>query len=114
MKMAPGAIRVCVLEGIYANMTELGLPLSLAVELQYRGLRLDSSLWTARLSNGGPWWNKFFRVGPKFVPGGGKQFWGVGGSKLNVTATRSPSFGPRSVAALCAIGNKGSQSPATS
>ena len=52
VKMA-AAIRVCVLEGIYAKMTELGLPLSLAVELQYRGLRLDSSLWTARLSNGG-------------------------------------------------------------
>ena len=37
LKMAAGAIRVCVLEGIYAKMTELGLPLSLAVELQYRG-----------------------------------------------------------------------------
>ena len=47
------AIRVWVLEGIYAKMTELGLPLSLAVKLQYRGLRLDSLLWTARLSNGG-------------------------------------------------------------
>ena len=53
VKMAAGAIRVCVLEGIYAKMTDLGLPLSLAVELQYRVLRLDSSLWTARLSNGG-------------------------------------------------------------
>ena len=42
-----------MLEGIYAKMTELGLPLSLAVELQYRGLRLDSSLWTVCLSNGG-------------------------------------------------------------
>ena len=42
-----------MLEGTYAKMTELGLPLSLAVELQCRGLRLDSSLWTARLSNGG-------------------------------------------------------------
>ena len=51
--MAAGAIRVCVLEGIYTKMTELSLPLSLAVELQYRGLHLDSSLWTARLSNGG-------------------------------------------------------------
>ena len=48
-----GAIPVCVLEGIYAKMTELGLPLSLAVELQYRSLRLESSLWTVRLSNGG-------------------------------------------------------------
>ena len=34
-------------------MTEVGLPLSLAVKLQYRGLRLNSSLWTAGLSNGG-------------------------------------------------------------
>ena len=55
-----GAIRVCMLEGPYAKMTELGFPLSLAVELQSCGLRLDSSLWTARLSNGGsikctPW-----------------------------------------------------------
>ena len=52
VKMAAGDIGVCVLEGIYAKMTELGLPLSLAVELQSRGLRLNSSLWTARLSNG--------------------------------------------------------------
>ena len=51
--MAAGAIRVCVLEGIYAKMTELGLPLSLTVKLQYHSLRLDSSVWTARLSNGG-------------------------------------------------------------
>ena len=80
--MAAGAIRVCVLEGIYAKMTELGLPLSLAVELQYRGLRLDSSLWTARLSNGGPWWNKFFRVGPKFVPGGGGPI--LGGGRVQI------------------------------
>jgi len=42
------------LEGIYAKMTELGLPLSLTVELQC-GFRLNSSLWpwTARPSNGG-------------------------------------------------------------
>ena len=51
--MAAGGIRVCVLEGICAKMTELDLPLSLAVKLQYRGLHLDSSLWTAHLSNGG-------------------------------------------------------------
>ena len=50
---ASAAIRVCVLEGNYARMPELGLPLSLAVELQSRNLRLDSSLWTARSSNGG-------------------------------------------------------------
>ena len=31
--MAAGAIQVCVLEGIHVKMTELGLPLSLAVEL---------------------------------------------------------------------------------
>ena len=34
-------------------MTELGLPLTLAVELQSRNLRLDSSLWTTRSLNGG-------------------------------------------------------------
>ena len=43
-----GVIRVGVLEGPYAKMTKLGFPLSLVVELQCRGLRLDSSLWTAR------------------------------------------------------------------
>ena len=47
------AIHVCVLEGNHARLTELGLPLSLAVELQSHNLRLDSSLWTARSSNGG-------------------------------------------------------------
>ena len=50
---ASAAFRVCVLEGNYAKMTELGLPLSLAVELQTSNLRLDTSLWTARHTNGG-------------------------------------------------------------
>jgi len=50
---ASAAIRVNVLEGNYARMTELGLPLSLAVELQSRNLCLASSLWTAHSSSGG-------------------------------------------------------------
>ena len=50
---ASAAFCVCVLEGNYAKMTELGLPLSLAVELQIRNLHLDTSLWTARHTNGG-------------------------------------------------------------
>jgi hypothetical protein len=50
---AMAAILVYVLEGNYTKLSELGLPLSLAVELQSRNLRLDSSLWTARHTNGG-------------------------------------------------------------
>ena len=45
--------RVCVLEGPYAQLSQLGFPLSLAVELQSNNLRLDSSKWSTRRSNGG-------------------------------------------------------------
>ena len=50
---ASGPIRVCVLEGPYAQLSQLGFPLSLAVELQSSNLRLDSSKWSTRRSNGG-------------------------------------------------------------
>lgn len=46
-------------------MSELGLPLSLAVELQSRNLRLDSSLWTARHTNGG-YSVSFFWPSPRY------------------------------------------------
>ena len=49
---ASAAICVCVLEGNYARMTELGVPLSLAVKLQSHNLRLDSLLWIVRSSSG--------------------------------------------------------------
>ena len=40
--MASGAtIRVCVLEGQYAQLSNLGFPVSLVMELQQGGLRLD-------------------------------------------------------------------------
>ena len=40
-------IRVCALDGTYAKMTEIGLPLLLVVELQSRNLCLEFLLWTA-------------------------------------------------------------------
>ena len=46
-------IRVCVLEGLYAHLTQLGFPLSVAVELQSSDLRLDSAKWSTRQSGGG-------------------------------------------------------------
>ena len=53
-KMASGAmIRVCVLEGLYAQLSNLGFPVSLAVELQQGGLCLDNAKWSSRLSDAG-------------------------------------------------------------
>ena len=52
--MASGAtIRVCVLEGQYAQLSNLGFPVSLAVELQQGGLFLDNAKWSSRLSDVG-------------------------------------------------------------
>jgi len=52
--MASGAtIRVCVLEGQYAELSNLGFPVSLAVELQQGGLCLDNAKWSSRLSDAG-------------------------------------------------------------
>ena len=52
--MASGAtIRVCVLEGQYAQLSNLGFPISLVMELQQGGLRLDNAKWSSRLSDAG-------------------------------------------------------------
>ena len=52
--MAAGAaVQVCVVEGTCTKITETSLSVSLTVELQCQGLCIDTSLWTACLSNGG-------------------------------------------------------------
>ena len=52
--MASGAtIRVCVLEGQYAQLSNLGFPVSLVMELQQGGLRLGNAKWSSRLSDAG-------------------------------------------------------------
>ena len=48
-----GPISLCVLEGLYAHPTQLGFPLSVAVELQSSNLLLDSAKWSTRQSEGG-------------------------------------------------------------
>ena len=47
------AIRVYVLEGQYAQLSTLGFPASLVLELQERGLRLDNAKWSSRRSDAG-------------------------------------------------------------
>ena len=50
--MASGAtIRVCVLEGQYTQLSNLGFPVSLVMELQQGGLRLGNAKWSSRLSD---------------------------------------------------------------
>ena len=52
--MASGAtIRVCVLEGQYTQLSNLGFPVSLVMELQQGGLRLGNAKWSSRLSDAG-------------------------------------------------------------
>ena len=52
--MASGAvIRVYVLEGQYAQLSNLGFPASLLLELQERDLCLDNSKWSSRHSDAG-------------------------------------------------------------
>ena len=46
-------IRVCVLEGQFTQLSNLGFPVSLAVELQQGGLCLDNAKWSSRLSDAG-------------------------------------------------------------
>ena len=47
------AIRVYVLEGQYAQLSTLGFPVSLVMELQQGGLRLDNAKWSSRRSDAG-------------------------------------------------------------
>ena len=51
-KMADRAIKVSVLEGNFA-LRNLGLPLSVSIQLQEMGLRLPDALWTVRSSSSG-------------------------------------------------------------
>ena len=52
--MASGAtIRVCVLEGQYPQLSNLGFPVSLVMKLQQGGLRLDNAKWSSCLSDAG-------------------------------------------------------------
>ena len=51
--MADRAIRVAVLEGDYASLCALGLPLSLSIQLQQSCLKLCGAQWTARSTDGG-------------------------------------------------------------
>ena len=53
-KMAVGTpIRVCVLEGLYGQLATLGFSHLIAMELQSRGLRPESAVWTMRHSTSG-------------------------------------------------------------
>ena len=51
--MADRAIKVAVLEGDYASLCALGLPLSLSIQLQQSCLKLCGAQWTARSTDGG-------------------------------------------------------------
>ena len=52
--MAVGApIRVCVLEGLYGQLASLGFSPSIVIELQTRGLPLESAIWTMHHSTNG-------------------------------------------------------------
>ena len=46
-------IRVAVLESKYASLVDLGVPLSVSLQLQQLGLQLQQAQWTARHSLGG-------------------------------------------------------------
>ena len=47
------AIKVSVLEGDFAQLSTLGLPLPLCIQLQISCLKLDEAMWTAKSSSGG-------------------------------------------------------------
>ena len=51
--MADRAIKVAVLEGNFAALSNLGLPLSVSIQLQEMGLKLSTALWTVRSSSSG-------------------------------------------------------------
>ena len=52
--MVSGAtICVCVLEGQYAQLCNLGFPVFFGVELQQGGLCLDNAKWSSCLSDAG-------------------------------------------------------------
>ena len=51
--MADRAIRVAVLEGYFASLTTLGLPMPLSLQLQQSNLRLEKAMWTAKSTRTG-------------------------------------------------------------
>ena len=46
-------IKVAVIEGDYADLCSLGLPLALSLQLQLQDLKLSGALWSARASTSG-------------------------------------------------------------
>ena len=48
--MAVNHVKVADLEGVFAQLSALGLPLAVAVQLQQSALRLQDALWTAKAS----------------------------------------------------------------
>ena len=46
-------MKVAVLEGDFAQLSAMGLPLAVAVQLQQSALRLKDALWTAKHSGSG-------------------------------------------------------------
>ena len=52
-KMVNMAIKVVVLEGDFAAISDLGFPFSLSLQLQSFGLKLSEAMWTAKSSSSG-------------------------------------------------------------
>ena len=53
LKMADGRIRVSVLEGSFAGLQGVGIPLPVCIHLQDLGLQFEGAQWTAKQSNTG-------------------------------------------------------------
>ena len=51
--MVDRAIKVALLEGDFAAICDLGLPISLSLQLQSLGLKLSEAMWTAKSSSSG-------------------------------------------------------------
>ena len=52
-KMAAKTIKVAVLEGEFADLCNLGLPFSVSLQLQEKGLKMREALWTVKSSSSG-------------------------------------------------------------
>ena len=53
MVLEKSTIRVAVLEGTFACLSELGIPLPACIQMQSMGLKLGEATWTARSTNAG-------------------------------------------------------------
>ena len=51
--MPDNKIRVAILEGPYASLCNLGMPLTVCLQLQQSGVKLAEALWTAQSSGSG-------------------------------------------------------------